>query len=833
MTHRDRWFVGATGVFLAFVALWTTLTSFSYLRFCSQTIPDKAQLVTRPALSSRVAFVVLDGLRLDRFEQLMPELSQLAQQHGTLSPVRTPDLTFTATGIYTLGTGDVPTLSLLPGNFRAERATVDSLAGVLSRNGKHAVAFGESVWLDLFAPDLEAGLSVRDIGPYAATESPPVLANFSRKVLDGTYEFCLWHDPTFDKLGHKEGIFSRSYEAYARSIDRQLAALVLRSNPEITWIITSDHGMTDGGNHGGGDAQSRASFLATWGNGIAHTHIRETIEQPSIPNLVSALLGVPFPFSAATPPPWHLLRASSELLTQMKTEHDDQKARLAWRLSGNPQKSQNTAAQVTQEWTQAQIERAHRGASPTLLILCLFPFSALIFWILRKKRWWPRSLSVTWLLLALGTLIFANIIYPRVSFRESIGIHFGWITAISIGFLAYQKRSRELSLGMLSVGLLTVIWLTVDAHWVAFIAPLGLVLIAWAGTAQLSPRWRWLAVTIITSVVFTMTVLGWLRYIGTNRYELPSALTLTLGTLICALFASVIQGKTSTLAQRIIVPLLFAALYLMARQLPVPLRPYWPLAVPLAAWGLGLATNSRQPLGFYAALALYSVQLGPMTWCLALALTIALKVAICAPGLTESQSAEERWLLRGVAVLSVGYLWVVAQGNQLDFSDVEVLTGMLGGAVPLHLPLVVALTALHYSAPLVLFSSWPVSSRNEIGAIDSAVRVAQGLFALRLLLHLISFAWGKLAWGTWEKELLECLLLITWFHAALLRPIVFCAPSRTIASDKEETTGTRLTSFERARSADALHVAAPYCLKTHSPSPDGVSVVVVEHATKT
>jgi hypothetical protein len=471
----------------------------------------------------------------------------------------------------------------------------------------------------------------------------------------------------------------------------------------------------------------------------------------------------------------------------MKTEHDDQKAELAWRLAGNPEQSRNAAAELTLEWTQAQIERAHRGASPTVLIVCLFPFSALLVWILRKKRWCPRSLSVTWLLLALGTLIFANVIYPRVSFRESIGFHFGWIAAVAVGFIAYQKRSHELSLGMLSVGLLTVIGLTVDAHWVAFIAPLGLVLIAWAGTVQLSSRRRWLTVSIITAVVFIMTVLGWLRYVGTNRYELPPALTLALGTLFCALFASIVRGKTDTAAERLVVPLLFAAMYLTARQLPVPLRPYWPLAVPLAAWGLGFVTNSRQPLGFYAALALYSVQFGPITWCLALALTVALKVAICAPGLQELQGAKETWLLRGGAVLSVGYLWVVAQGNQLDFSDVEVLTGMLGGAVPLHLPLVVALTALHYAAPLVLFSIWPVSSRNEISAIDSAVRVAQCLFALRLLLHLISFAWGKLAWGTWEKELLECLLLLAWLHATWLRPLFFRAPSRTIASDKEET----------------------------------------------
>ncbi|MGC4065169.1 MAG: hypothetical protein QM784_11085 [Polyangiaceae bacterium] len=206
------------GTASAVLLLWMTLLSFSWLRFHSRAIHETSPAVGRSKLTSRVALVVLDGLRRDRFESLFPRLRTRATENGTLCGVRCPELTFTATGIYTLGTGDLPTLSLLPSNFQARRTGVDSLPWVVERAGGRAVAFGESVWLDLFGAHLRAGVTERDHGPYAASVDS-AREGFSNALLGRSCELCIWHDPKLDKLGHRFGIYGARYEEYARMLD--------------------------------------------------------------------------------------------------------------------------------------------------------------------------------------------------------------------------------------------------------------------------------------------------------------------------------------------------------------------------------------------------------------------------------------------------------------------------------------------------------------------------------------------------------------------------------------------------------------------------------------
>ena len=218
--------------------LWTTLLSFAWLRFRPETVPSLSPPVARRALTSRLAYVVLDGLRDDLFRALLPRTAALARQRGVLCPVQTPTLTFTVTGIYGLGTGDVPTLSLVPNNFSARRLDVDSLPGAAVRSGKRAVLFGEPVWKDLFGSALVAGETRRDLGPYVTDWSASAELGFFQGLRSHACELCIWHDASFDKVGHRHGVFGDGYVAYARKMDADIARAVDDAGPETTWFVT-------------------------------------------------------------------------------------------------------------------------------------------------------------------------------------------------------------------------------------------------------------------------------------------------------------------------------------------------------------------------------------------------------------------------------------------------------------------------------------------------------------------------------------------------------------------------------------------------------------------
>ncbi len=88
-------------------------------------------------------------------------------------------------------------------------------------------------------------------------------------------------------------------------------------------------------------------------------------------------------------------------------------------------------------------------------------------------------------------------------------------------------------------------------------------------------------------------------------------------------------------------------------------------------------------------------------------------LGVLAPRLLDRPEWEQRlgsrlasWL-RGAVLVALGYLFVVVEGNRISPSDVKVLAGFLGGALPLWLPLTGALLCLYYSAGVILvLSSW-------------------------------------------------------------------------------------------------------------------------------
>ncbi len=140
----------------------------------------------------------------------------------------------------------------------------------------------------------------------------------------------------------------------------------------------------------------------------------------------------------------------------------------------------------------------------------------------------------------------------------------------------------------------------------------------------------------------------------------------------------------------------------------------------------------------------------------------------CSIGPNWSKGSASAWRgwLRGAVLVALGYLFVVAEGNCISPSDIKVLAGFLGGALPLWLPLTGVMLCLYYSAGVILVLSAWLRQSAEVERVERAARCAGSLLGVKLLCLGTNFAWGGgMSQGSWAKQLVECLLAVSWLTA--------------------------------------------------------------------
>jgi predicted AlkP superfamily pyrophosphatase or phosphodiesterase len=106
-------------------------------------------------------------------------------------------------------------------------------------------------------------------------------------------DFLLLHPMNIDDIGHKHGGASRQY----RDTTRNAADLLARYVPQwravgYTVIVTSDHGMSDDGNHGGPDENEATVPLYTVGADIFTLDEAAQPKQTELAGLICELLDI-------------------------------------------------------------------------------------------------------------------------------------------------------------------------------------------------------------------------------------------------------------------------------------------------------------------------------------------------------------------------------------------------------------------------------------------------------------------------------------------------------------------------------------------------------------
>ena len=275
------------------------LDSYFTTRFVELPPPPAA---TWPATAKRVALVVLDGLRpMEAFNpDYMPALAARRSQ-AAWGVARSGEITMTVPGVRMLGAGVSSDFMEIFHNWNPRVSPVTSVLALAKQKGLRTFLYGDHVWKSIFTADFVRNVDVHlDAWTYY---NDPVHAPDSVHLAD-LRKFCAAKEP-FDLLvthlvgpdhaSHRYRVNSKKFQEYTQWLDPKLDELVSSLLAMgTTVLVTSDHGMSDLGQHGGDEPTARKTPYLLQGPGIK-IGAGPFLSQADLPATLAALLGLPMP----------------------------------------------------------------------------------------------------------------------------------------------------------------------------------------------------------------------------------------------------------------------------------------------------------------------------------------------------------------------------------------------------------------------------------------------------------------------------------------------------------------------------------------------------------
>lgn len=276
----------------------------------------------REKLSEGLFFIVLDGGRRDMMSDpnLMPTLNSMTKNNGTYMDVFTNPLTMTASCVKEMATGIPSRPNEGLNNFHPEHpGTPDGWSLASSYDGDNDgiadnefAIVGDYVWGDLYANNDEINFmkhryghgdymrgdteSFETINSWLDGEIPA--SNTKEDVVfDRAPNVIVAHLSGLDSTGHRYGSKdSTEYKEKMKWLDDNFAIIFEKIPENWTVVVTSDHGLTDTGQHGSPEQIIREVGAWAWGPNIKQGHVvEELIDQRDMSTLPSLMLGLPLP----------------------------------------------------------------------------------------------------------------------------------------------------------------------------------------------------------------------------------------------------------------------------------------------------------------------------------------------------------------------------------------------------------------------------------------------------------------------------------------------------------------------------------------------------------
>ncbi|MDB2542202.1 alkaline phosphatase family protein, partial [Candidatus Poseidoniales archaeon] len=264
-------------------------------------------------LTEGFLFLIFDGGRKDMMSdpELMPNLNRRVQD-GAYLEVRTNPLTMTAMCVKEMATGVPARPNEALQNFHPQHpGSIDgfNLASTHDGNGdgepdNYVGIIGDYVWKDLL-PDKEkvpfsqaryghADYHKGDEEGFATLKE--WVAGAVPKGHEQPRNLIITHLSGLDSVGHRYGtVDSDEYKDKLRFIDDNLEEVFELLPDDWTVVVTSDHGLTDSGQHGSDLDILRDVAAFMWGPNVKQGVVVEGVNQRDLATFPSMLLSLPLP----------------------------------------------------------------------------------------------------------------------------------------------------------------------------------------------------------------------------------------------------------------------------------------------------------------------------------------------------------------------------------------------------------------------------------------------------------------------------------------------------------------------------------------------------------
>ncbi|MHC0432509.1 alkaline phosphatase family protein [Streptomyces sp. O3] len=265
----------------------------------ADTAADTAVGTAADTDTDKVLVIGLDGVNLDRLKQAdAPRLKRLMAEGLTAESLlyaRPMAATSSGPGWSTIATGVWPDQHGVRGNsFSGKR--FDAYPDFLTRveNAKpsldtYAAADWEPITSSdkggpIFGPKIDKRLSLKGDANGYDVEDPKIAAAASDELRNRDPDAAFVYLGEIDIAGHRYGAASQRYLDAIAKVDTLVGQVLdsVTARPtydQENWkiLVTTDHGHTDAGGHGGSSAQERGTFVIAKGAGIPAGSVRHDV----------------------------------------------------------------------------------------------------------------------------------------------------------------------------------------------------------------------------------------------------------------------------------------------------------------------------------------------------------------------------------------------------------------------------------------------------------------------------------------------------------------------------------------------------------------------------
>ncbi|MBL6881704.1 MAG: alkaline phosphatase family protein [Candidatus Poseidoniaceae archaeon] len=264
-------------------------------------------------LTEGFLFLIFDGGRKDMMSdpELMPNLNRRVQD-GAYLEVRTNPLTMTAMCVKEMATGVPSRPNEALQNFHPQHpGSIDgfNLASTHDGNGdgepdNYVGIIGDYVWKDLLPDKEKVPFSQARYGHAdyhkGDKEGFATLKQWVAGAVPQGHEqprnLIIAHLSGLDSVGHRYGtVDSDEYKDKLRFIDDNLEEVFELLPDDWTVVVTSDHGLTDSGQHGSDLDILRDVAAFMWGPNVKQGVVVEGVNQRDLATFPSMLLSLPLP----------------------------------------------------------------------------------------------------------------------------------------------------------------------------------------------------------------------------------------------------------------------------------------------------------------------------------------------------------------------------------------------------------------------------------------------------------------------------------------------------------------------------------------------------------